>query len=226
MALKKRFRDFLPDNLSALRTLNIQQVLKSLAGERPIFHSEADFQHSLAWKMREIYPTLHPRLEYPLNSPGDSKRKACDIVLLQNGKVKVAIELKYFTKKFEHEINGEIFYLKEQSAHDIRCYDTFKDIKRMEDFLKANPTATAIVIVVTNDPIYWEGPRSDSVKYAQFSLEEDRFMKGTLGWLGKSPSEERSDSINLRGEYTLNWQKYNQIAKDSGVFKYLYVSIG
>lgn len=31
---------------------------------RPIFHSEADFQFSLAWIIKEIYPNCEIRLEF------------------------------------------------------------------------------------------------------------------------------------------------------------------
>ena len=30
--------------------MNIEEILSCLAEKRPVFHSEADFQHALAWQ--------------------------------------------------------------------------------------------------------------------------------------------------------------------------------
>ena len=38
-------------------------ILASLAKRRPIFHSEADFQHALAWEIQKQCPSANVRLE-------------------------------------------------------------------------------------------------------------------------------------------------------------------
>ena len=38
-----------------LSSKNIHKILSELSKERQIFHSEADFQHALAWKIHETY---------------------------------------------------------------------------------------------------------------------------------------------------------------------------
>jgi|SRR5215813_7697740 len=43
----------------------IQYCLSALSKERPIFHSEADFQFAFAWKMREQNLAYSVRLEVP-----------------------------------------------------------------------------------------------------------------------------------------------------------------
>lgn len=45
--------------------IDIEQVLKELAKKRPVFHSEADFQHALAWEIQITYPDANIRLEKP-----------------------------------------------------------------------------------------------------------------------------------------------------------------
>jgi len=41
----------------------LQQVLTVLAERRPVVHSEADFQHALAWEAHRLDPDLRVRLE-------------------------------------------------------------------------------------------------------------------------------------------------------------------
>ena len=42
---------------------NISQLLGDLALEKPVFHSELDFQHPLAWRIREVVPGTELLLE-------------------------------------------------------------------------------------------------------------------------------------------------------------------
>jgi hypothetical protein len=44
-------------------------ILAELAQDRPIFHSEPDFQHALAWQVRLRHPQAKMRLE-PRPRPG------------------------------------------------------------------------------------------------------------------------------------------------------------
>jgi len=41
----------------------LQKVIHLLSKERPLFHSEADFQHALAWAIHKNYPDVEVRLE-------------------------------------------------------------------------------------------------------------------------------------------------------------------
>jgi hypothetical protein len=41
----------------------VHVALAALALERPVFHSEADFQHSLAWQLHVADPSVQIRLE-------------------------------------------------------------------------------------------------------------------------------------------------------------------
>jgi hypothetical protein len=44
--------------------LDFPDLLARLARNRPVFHSEADFQHALAWEIHSLHPTAKIRLEY------------------------------------------------------------------------------------------------------------------------------------------------------------------
>jgi hypothetical protein len=43
--------------------ITLENTLPSLSRERPIFHSEADFQHALAWHIHPRHPDTRVRLE-------------------------------------------------------------------------------------------------------------------------------------------------------------------
>ena len=45
---------------------DLAAALTALAERRPVFHSEADFQHELAWLVRERYSDVGVRLERPV----------------------------------------------------------------------------------------------------------------------------------------------------------------
>src|SRR6266567_4623533 len=69
-------------------------LVSLLAAERPIFHSEADFQHALAWLLHQRFPHAALRLEY---RPFPDERFYLDI-WVDIGTERLAIELKYPTR--------------------------------------------------------------------------------------------------------------------------------
>ena len=44
--------------------LDIHGLMSKLRKRRPIFHSEADFQHALAWEIHLANPSHQVRLEF------------------------------------------------------------------------------------------------------------------------------------------------------------------
>ena len=76
--------------------LDLAAALAALSDERPVFHSEADFQHSLAWVIRGQHEDIEVRLERPVTR--DGKRAHLDIWLFNADGPKV-IELKYWTRE-------------------------------------------------------------------------------------------------------------------------------
>ena len=59
-----------------------------------MFHSEADFQHSLAWVIREQHPGIEVRFEYPVTLDGRSVRTSTSGCAMDGHAT--AIELKYW----------------------------------------------------------------------------------------------------------------------------------
>ena len=143
--------------------LDILSRMKGLAQDRPIFHSEADFQHALAWHIHEVMPDCRVRLEFkPQAKSCPGKNKSClgmylDIWLESMG-VAVAVELKYRTQKLVLERTGESFALRNQAAQPLGRYDFIKDIRRLERVVADGPAETGFAVLLTNDPSYWEEP--------------------------------------------------------------------
>jgi len=93
--------------------IDLVQVLATLAAKRPIFHSEADFQHALAWEIHSCLPEASVRLE--LKPHGWEKRSYLDI-LVSEASSTLAIELKYKTRSLMLSHAGESFDLTYQGA--------------------------------------------------------------------------------------------------------------
>jgi hypothetical protein len=97
--------------------LDIVATLASLARARSGFHSEADFQHSLAWQIHLAAPDAQVRLE-----TRSARHIRLDLLVVSAGQ-RTAIELKYFVASFRGDIGGEHYHLPNQSAQDFGRYD-------------------------------------------------------------------------------------------------------
>jgi hypothetical protein len=134
--------------------IEITQVLSELSRNRPIFHSEADFQHALAWRIHQRHPDLTIRLEKRLVS--NVKDIHVDIFILKDQPI--IAEVKYRTKDLHTVVENEEFLLKDQSAPDAGRYEFIKDISRIENALENHPNSSGMAIFLTNDKCYLEKP--------------------------------------------------------------------
>ena len=209
--------------------LSISAVLTALAKQRPLFHSEADFQHTMAWEIHERLPRASVRLERPVEVSHPNRRLHVDIWIEQDGHV-LAIELKYKTRALQVLIEDEQYALRSQTAQDLGRYDFIKDIGRVENIVTDRaPRASGYAILLTNDPSYWTHPRRDNTADARFRLREGNALRGDLGW-GPSASEGtkrgREDLLQLKRSYALRWEDYSRPAEGSyGRFRYLVVEV-
>ncbi len=195
-----------------------------LSQERPIFHSEADFQHALAWQIQRALPDCGVRLEY---RPFADEAMYLDLWLFGAG---VALELKYATRKLDHSEAGEAFSLKDQSAHDVRRYDFLRDIERLERVAQLDHVRGGMAILLTNDAAYWKQPAGppDTID-ADFRLHEGRRIGGELAWsekAGEGTTKGREEPIQLGRSYELSWRNYSAVEKRRHQqFRYLLVQV-
>lgn len=200
--------------------LAIHDCLKALAEKRPLFHSEADFQHALAWQIQQLLQEAHIRLELPVKG---ETRRYLDIAV-QDGAEQILIELKYKTRSLKAVVNDETFLLRDQGAQDIGRYDYLKDIERLESMLAQQQGTRGYAILLSNDHGYWTQARSHTVD-AAFRLHEKSLLSGTRHWdQNTSPGTMRGREapIQLRGKHHNRWRDYSQVTEGvGGQFRYL-----
>ncbi len=206
--------------------VDIKQLLATLATHRPVFHSEADFQHSLAWQIQKLSPSADIRLELPFRSQVGVIH--LDVWVWSPEQV-LAIELKYKTRGLSVQVGSEPFSLADQSAQDLGRYDFLKDVQRLEHITASQTNATGYAILLTNDSAYWAGSGRDTTAYAAFRLEQGRTIQGELKW-GAGASEGtkrgREASISLRGKYVPRWVDYSRPSiAGYGTFRYVVLEV-
>ena len=205
--------------------LDIRCLLTQLAESRKVFHSEADFQHALAWHIHQSLPERQVRLEFPM--PIEHRKMYVDIYLPDE---KIAIELKYVTRRLELDHCEESFALRDQRAQNQRRYDFLRDIHRLERMRRSKPVSceAGFAVLLTNDSSYWNCPKRNTMDSA-FRVHEGREISKKLAWVGQpSPgtTKGREKPIQLKGSYCLRWQDYSCFSgKPRGKFRYLAVSV-
>lgn len=84
-------------------------------------------------------------------------------------------------------------------------------------------------VLLTNDPSYWNPPRSRDTVDSDFRLHEGREISGELNWAAhtsEGTKKGRESSIRIEGSYCLHWQDYSDIPGDPGDrFRFLAVSV-
>ncbi len=201
----------------------IDELMARLAQRRSVFCSEADFQHELAYEIRMSDPSLKVRLEWPLTAPA---RGAIDLIVI--GETRFALELKYLSKSFSTTLDGEPVRLREHGAHDQRRYDVCKDVVRMEAYAEATECGAG-VLVLTNEPSYWQArARADTID-AAFNLSHLRELTGSLAWHEQAKlgtTKNREATLDIKGRYALSWQDYHRIDDSrAGLFRYLWIPV-
>ena len=214
--------------------LDLRAVMAALAQKRPIFHSEADFQHALAWEIqrtsRDAVIRLERRVTVENPTTGKQERIYVDVSAALDGQV-VAIELKYKTWCLRTECDGEEFDLCGQSAEDCGRYDFLWDVQRLERIAKTRPPTVGCALFLTNDNSYWKPPRSADTNDAAFRLheEEGRELTGQLAWgpmAGRGTTHSREKPITLRGTYRPRWEDYSGLKSGKySLLRYLLVEV-
>lgn len=193
-----------------LEMIDLPTLLRRLAFERPVFHSEADFQHALAWTIHVHHPTASVRLEVPIECRG--KVIHLDLLVSIDGE-KSAIELKYKPRALDCVVGGEQFRLKHQGANDHGRYDFLKDIERIETLTASGLVSSGTAVVLTNDPLYWSRGREQANDRA-LHLHEGRELGGTLSWAptaGAGTIRKREAPIELKRLYKCAWCEYSDV---------------
>ena len=206
----------------------IARALDGLARERPAFHSEADFQHALAWSLREIDPGAEVRLER--STPWEEPRGFVDIWLHSTDGA-TAIELKYWTRQARLAVRGEQFEFRDW-AGDLERYEFWKDVVRTERLVGDRHASSGYVVALANIKGCWGRPVRgwERTNDAAFRLHQGRSVEGRLDWAAKTAAltKKRRPPLDLLGRYVTSWREYSRPAPGcpGGEFRYLLLDIG
>ena len=146
-------------------------------------------------------------------------------MFVHDGRVVMAIELKYPRQKLEWHDRGELFMLNPQSAQNFRRRDLLRDVERMEIFLGKNLAAKAATITLTNDPAFWEGTKNRNTEDAEFDVREGATWTGALNWRKGTRNWKPEPAVNLRDTYEMVWRDYSQVRGKFGQFRYLHIPV-
>ena len=202
------------------------QLMEGLSRRRPLFHSEADFQHAFAWELHQIMPEWEIRLEVPVRAEAGVVHLD---MLACHGEARIAVELKYKTRALTASLNGEDFALSDQAAQDLGRYDFFKDVVRVEAYARSGGERRGYAIFLTNDSAYWKAAMGIEHGYAKFAMHEGRKVAGALTWGDRASAgtrRNRESNLAIRGSYDLRWIDYSSVeAKRYGQFRFLCIEI-
>ena len=116
----------------------IRAALESLCKRRPIFHSEADFQHELACELSQA-GFSRVRVE--------CRMEGIRVDILADN---VAIELKYAPRNFSREWNGEKFAFSRIEHDEKDIHGLRKDVERLDGLIKSGAIENGFVVLLTN----------------------------------------------------------------------------
>jgi hypothetical protein len=203
--------------------MHIEAIIGRLQKERFLFHSEADFQHALAWEIQRYHRSAKVRLE--INLVGSLEPREATDILVKDGEMCYAIELKYRKKKIDVECSNEKFCLREHSATDEGRYYFVEDICRLEHLVETRDSTIGYAIFLTNDTAYWkvQQKRKQPPNDQMFRIHEGCVLKETLSW-GK-PLKRRAP-LTLKGSYGINWDDYSTVGTEgAGKFRYIILKV-
>ena len=198
----------------------VERAMGALAAKRPVFHSEADFQHALAWELHLRMPAAGVRLETRL-SPDSSERLD---LLFEQDKFRLAVELKYPLDALAAWVDGEYFEVKSAGAWDIPRFSFIWDVVRLERLLAAGGADAGAAVLLSNANTLWENrPPRVGAADTNYRLYDGRELAGRLGWTGTATwwKDKHPEFVELTGSYLLTWRPYSMVAgRGRGEFRW------
>ena len=203
----------------------VTAVMADLAATRPVFHTEADFQHAFAWTLQTRHPQARIRLERRLAATTNERLDVLAVV----DDVTVAVELKYPVAAVDAVVDGGRFILRAQGAEDTSQFGFVSDIIRVERLVTAGVCDVGVTVLLSNNPKLWRTPpvRAKPTIDAMFRLTEGRGLAGRLAWAGGNWWRGTfPEAIELAGRYPLDWAPYATLPDVArGEFRWLAATV-
>ena len=201
--------------------LALPAVIAHLAAQRPVFHSEADFQFAFGQAVAALDDRIDIRLEVPRRA--ENRRTYVDLVCRDRQEVSF-VEFKYVTRTWSGTDGRteEPFELRAHEALDLARLHFIHDVTRLEGWTAEKSCGNAFAVLLTNDNRLWEPPTTDrATRDGAFRLHEGRELGGPLAWGTPDAPFERNDR-SLRGKYVASWLPYSHLdSRPGGSFRSL-----
>ncbi|MGW1215410.1 hypothetical protein ACWD5F_37855 [Streptomyces sp. NPDC002499] len=201
----------------------LDNVMAQLSQRRPVFHSEADLQHSFAQVLWQLAPEVRSRLEVPQR--GEDRTEYLDLLCLGPER-RTAIEFKYFTRSWTGTAGTPVedYALKAHAATDLARLHFVRDIVRLERFCRQR-NENGLALLLTNEASLWTPPGAGRgrTRDHDFRIHDGRELAGTLLW---AEGTYEPNTCILRGTYPLKWETYSEQGGAGGEFRYLAVFVG
>ncbi len=189
--------------------MTLHEELITLALRRPLFDSEPEFQHELAWQLQTMGLADKVGLDQPIQSLTELTH--VDLLLIQ-GTERIGIKLMYRKRGLDLVLpDKQDIPLKEQGAEDLSRYDFWKGVCQIETLINENDLDAGFSLLLTNNPRYWLKGADGTIDHA-FRLHPERApVSGPLSWAKHTDSRTMKNRPNLRvrNAYPLTWHDYS-----------------
>jgi hypothetical protein len=196
--------------------------MTELSAKRPVFYSEADFQHALAWQLHLLRPTAQLRLEVPLTEADlGARADRLDILVRLDG-WRVALELKYPRDRFSWQGDDEPvpYRRNNRDAADDAAYATINDLHRTERWVSLGAADVGVVLALTNIKTFWRAVPATVALDAEFRFPDGTEIAGVRRW---GQGGRLKPPIDLGGRYVSRWRDYSRLADGTGATQFRYV---
>jgi len=191
----------------------------------PQYYNEAQVQHKLGIELYKRFD-IEPTLEWYVKNDESGAKEYIDM-MLKIGSKKVAIELKYKTRK----IDGKDYIT--QGGQSDGKFHFFKDIERLERLKKSKDINFRIdkgfAIFITNDHLYWNEARSNSKakgknSVADFDLCDKKGIKKDT--CNAKWRKSKNATVTISRSYPVEWfSPSDEVKKDGTTFRCLIIGV-
>ena len=194
----------------------LKKIIENLSIKRPLFHSEADFQHELALLLGRERGQVDLRLERPYL---ENVLKFFLDILVNTENEKIGIELKYVTNSFPQEDNGEMFNLKTHGNYGGSRFNFLKDVYRLDQLKERKEIFKGFAIILTNVKDFYSGKNYDNRFKHLYLYEGRKIKKGDVIKFVENTTPKKFQPFKLENVngYHLQWKPYGKYTD----FKYL-----
>jgi hypothetical protein len=211
----------------------LKATLSALAARRPVFHSEADFQHELAMEISRAGFDLRLEVPFSVNLNGHRVTVELDLLLIDRlTKQRAAVEVKYVKSAASIVHNGENFDLKHTWGTNLSRFDCLADFQRVGRLKAAGAVDFGFSIFLTNASEAWDRDAGKGrIMAGQFSIHDGRPLDAgaVFDWDPVLPSRGSVSAkrlppytpIIVPSAATCMWTEYSEFQQKNGRFRYL-----